>query len=65
MLLLEGYISNFTCARYYRVILNDCDFFLKLGTFFINYFGKLDILRTVIDCTFLNSSSKTYSSEKY
>jgi hypothetical protein len=28
----------------YRVILNDCDFFLKLGTFFINYFGKLDTL---------------------
>jgi hypothetical protein len=26
----------------YRVILNNCEFFLKLGTFFLNYFGKLD-----------------------
>jgi hypothetical protein len=30
--------------KIYRVILNDCDFFLMLGTFFINYYGKLDTL---------------------
>jgi hypothetical protein len=37
------------CVPWYKywVIINDCDFLLKLGTFFINYFeyfGKLDTL---------------------
>jgi hypothetical protein len=29
MLLLEGYISNFTCARYYFLYVEFCDFYVN------------------------------------
>jgi hypothetical protein len=29
MLLLEGYVSNFTCARYYSFCVKFCDFYVN------------------------------------